>query len=233
MKNLTENNSKGILLFPRLFKPFYKEQQQRLTDFKNGISFENEVKEILQKWQYNDLIPASSKHRSWKSTKEIKQYLIRRKEKQIAANIEKQISRLNAIASAPDLGSGRISIKWKRSQMWGSNPTADVYLWNGESSENYSSGSIGGCGYDKESTAIAQALNQSNSVLKALYLKKEKKPKMTNRDLFGYGSGSGLFPNIEGGVGVSCYPAIFAKIGYVFKGTAHGKTFDQYEISKK
>jgi hypothetical protein len=56
---------------------------------------------------------------------------------------------------------------------------------------------------------------------------------VSNHNLFGYGSGYGLTPSIEGGVGVSCYPGIFDKLGYKFETIASGKTFDVFAITKK
>ncbi len=95
------------------------------------------------------------------------------------------------------------------------------------------SGSIDGYGYDKQSTAVANCLNQIDEILKMLYTIKNDNIDKENRDLLGYGSGYGLTPSIEGGVGVSCYPYIFSKLGYEFKTIASGKTFDVYTITKK
>jgi len=95
------------------------------------------------------------------------------------------------------------------------------------------SGSIGGCGYDKLSTAVAECLNQVNAVLRPLYLMKDKHTGKKNHEYLGYGSGYGILPNFEGGVGVSCYPRIFENVGYEFKTIASGKTFDVFTITKK
>jgi len=126
--------------------------------------------------------------------------------------------------------------------MWGSNPRAEAsYVYINEGKTLYNdvySGSIGGCGYDKESTAVANCLNKIPQLMKALYEKKNKEYKPTNkesdlnRNIFGYGSGYGIFPNFEGGVGTSCYPDIFKAIGFKFSKTASGKTFDVYTIEK-
>lgn len=137
-------------------------------------------------------------------------------------------------------------MEWKRSRMWGSNPSAECWYSFKDAAGQYNSGycvsgSIGGGGYDKGSTAVANVLNQINEVLKPLYAKKDKHIKgiapnrqnEAHRDLFGYGSGYGILPSIEGGVGVSCYPKIFESIGYKFSTQASGKTFDVYTITKK
>ena len=51
-------------------------------------------------------------------------------------------------------------------------------------------------------------------------------------ELFGYGAGYGILPYFEGGVGVSCYPKIFEKIGFNFRQTGNGKMYDSFEVTK-
>jgi hypothetical protein len=65
-----------------------------------------------------------------------------------------------------------------------------------------------------------------------LYTEKEKNVTAKNHEILGYGSGYGILPSIEGGVGVSCYPTIFKNVGFEFKTTASGKSFDAYSIEK-
>lgn len=219
-----------------MIKAISNEQKQRLTDFINTI---NEVNDItgINTWQYNDLLPKSKKMSSFNTLHEAKIYLIARKEKAVYKEIERQVSKIEAVKNAGTLIEIKISVEWKKSAMWGMNPTAEAWVQfiNNEGqtdSMRFNSGSIGGCGYDKLSTAIANVLNQSNEVLKPLYEVKEKKIKANNRDLFGYGSGYGIKPSFEGGVGVSCYPDIFKKIGFKFKSVASGKTFDVYTVTQ-
>ena len=61
---------------------------------------------------------------------------------------------------------------------------------------------------------------------------KTKNAKLKNHEVFGYGSGYGILPSFEGGVGVSCYDRIFNKIGYKFETIASGKNFDVFKITK-
>ena len=81
----------------------------------------------------------------------------------------------------------------------------------------------GGWGYDKLSSAISEVLNEYLPLKELLYNYKEKylfENKLTqvnNRDIFGYGSGYGILPYFEGGVGVSSYYKIFNTIGLEFK----------------
>jgi len=230
-----------------LIKAIETEQKNRLNDFILAI---NQVQSTdtfdikgLQTWQYNDLLP-KGKNVSNFSFNALKGYLISRKEKSIYKSIEREVSKIKTVCNAGILIECKISMEWKRSRMWGNNPTAECWYSYTDAEGQYrtgyvKSGSIGGCGYDKGSTAVAECLNQINEVLKPLYVKKDKATKQipnsqseVNRSLFGYGSGYGILPSIEGGVGVSCYPKIFESIGYKFATQASGKTFDVYTINK-
>jgi len=226
-----------------LIKEIETEQKNRLNDFIVAI---NQVQDLkgLNTWQYNDLLPKGKNVSSF-SFDALKAYLIDRKQKAIYKAIEREVNKVKTVFSAATLIECKISMEWKKSRMWGNNPTAECWYtykdMNGNTCSNYiKSGSIGGCGYDKGSTAVAECLNQINEVLKPLYQAKNEQMKndefrdnkKDNHFLFGYGSGYGILPSIEGGVGVSCYPAIFASIGYKFSTTASGKTFDCYIITK-
>ena len=227
-----------------LIKAIETEQKNRLEDFIFKISQvqSNDVFDIkgLQTWHYTDLLP-KGKDVSNFTFNALKGYLITRKEKAIYKAIEREVKKINTVANAGDLLEVKISIEWKRSQMWGSNPTAECWFSYNDANGNYNSGyvksgSIGGSGYDKQSTAVADCLNQINQVLRLLYNYKNtamiNDTEVKNNELFGYGSGYGILPSIEGGVGVSCYPTIFEKIGYKFSTIASGKTFDVYTITK-
>lgn len=81
----------------------------------------------------------------------------------------------------------------------------------------------GGWGYDKLSSAISEVLNEYLPLKELLYNYKEKylfENKLlqaNNREIFGYGSGYGILPYFECGVGVSSYYKIFNTIGLEFK----------------
>lgn len=218
-----------------LIKAITTENRNRLEQFILDINVINDLKG-LNTWQYNDLLP-KGKDISQFSLDGLRAYLIGRKEKHVNKAIEREVSRIKSVFEAGELLSVKISIEWKRSRMWGSNPSAEcwyTYKKDGNNQSNYvTSGSIGGCGYDKQSTAVAYCLNQINEVLKPLYIKKDKNIDKVNRDLLGYGSGYGILPSIEGGVGVSCYPRIFETVGLKFETVASGKTYDVYTITKK
>jgi len=182
-------------------------------------------------WYLNQLLPASKKTALFNTVKELKDYLIKRLELNTFKKLESLNKRLVFNENLQEIEVLTINVEWKKSQMWGSNPTAEAYV-NGIG--HVSSGSIGGCGYDKQSTAVANVLNQVPQFVKLLceFKNKPANYKRKNNDVFGYGSGYGVIPSFEGGVGVSCYNNIFNKIGYEFKTLSSGKTFDVYQVSK-
>ena len=226
-----------------LIKAIETEQKNRLNEFIKSI---NEVQDFkgLDTWYYRDLLPKGKKMDVFNSLADATAYLIGRKQKAIYKAIEKEVNRVQTVFNAGELIDVKIQIEWKRSRMWGSNPSAECWYTYKDAEGNHrsgyvTSGSIGGCGYDKQSTAVAQCLNQINEVLKPMYVKKDKAIKGIQKsqndahiEIFGYGSGYGILPCIEGGVGVSCYPTIFKNIGYNFQTQASGKTFDVYTITK-
>lgn len=160
--------------------------------------------------------------------------------KEIEKDTAAKLARLDRVAAAPDLTFISISVDWVRSRTWGNNPHAEARTNTGTFS-----GTASGCGYDKESAAIAEALNQCDSVLKTLYTLKENglraglsdKSKTavcgrSNGEICGYGAGYGAIPYFEGGVGSSCFWSIFKKCGFSVT-CHHGKHSDFYSVSKE
>lgn len=168
------------------------------------------------------------------------EFATKRALKEIEKKTAQSLAQLDRIANAAELESVQISVDWVRSRTWGYNPHVEAYTNTGRHT-----GTASGYGYDKESTAIAEALNDCESVLKALYTLKEKGLQAgqsdesataccgrDNRDICGYGAGYGVIPYFEGGVGSSCFWAIFEKCGYKVTGH-HGKKSDFYTIERK
>lgn len=160
--------------------------------------------------------------------------------KAIEKDTAAKLARLDRVAAAPDLSFISISVDWVRSRTWGNNPHAEARTNTG-----VFNGTASGCGYDKESAAIADALNQCDSVLKALYTLKEEglraglsdKSKTaacgrSNGDICGQGSGYGAIPYFEGGVGASCFWSILKKCGFKTS-RHHGKHSDYYIVEKE
>lgn len=220
-------------IYPNLTAAITAEHKTRFSGFVSEISEITEISTLLNSWRYTDLMPAGKSKKIVWDIAELKAYLISRKKKATDKAITKELAHLQTVANAAELLEVSISVEWKKSKMWGANPTAQADISAaGDRCQRYFSGSVSGCGYDKGSTAVADAINQSNEFLKLLYDLKEKNATETNHNLFGYGAGHGVLPRLEGGVGVSCYPTIFVKLGYKFSTTASGKMFDVYRIAK-
>ena len=142
-----------------------------------------------------------------------------------------------------------LSIEWVKSSVWGYNPHCDAKIFykneNGYRMDFYK-GTASGCGYDKESASVASALNQSRLIKKYMYEMKEnalKEKKFLsgdfqenntfNRELFGYGSGYGILPYFEGGVGMSSTCNVIENLGFKKISENHAKHCDFYVFTKK
>lgn len=149
---------------------------------------------------------------------------------------------LNALAAKlPD--QIRIDVSWKKSQTWGANPTAAVWTdkYLGESP------SIGGCGYDKESTAIAVPFNRSEQMAKIAIIAKYLDTKYKDMDwkekeerniyTYSYGVRFSIFHDNgiywEGGVGASSFMSCIKTAGYKMDAEFHPKYSDCYSLSLK
>lgn len=208
-----------------------------LKDKLNTLSEANTIEEIKSKWYLNQYFTPYSIKKEWESVKECKSYLADRIKKAYAESLEKKLKRIDTVLNSGEFVQCTITVEWKKNRTWGSNPRAEARFGfiscSGYGSNYISGSSISGCGYDKQSTAVAEVINQINPILKALYIEKNKAVNIDrkNGEVFGYGSGYNLLPNIEGGVGVGCYPRIFEAIGMKFETVSSGSIFDVYRIT--
>lgn len=149
---------------------------------------------------------------------------------------------LTRCAEAPRLVELTVTIEWHQSRTWGACPEAcAVARGEGWRVSRACSKRIGGCGYDKESTAFADACNVIESVRAVLFeladnaaATKEVNPDNVSwwGDLCGYGLGYGGTPKLEGGVGVSCYRKFFEAAGFQWR-EVHTRTADVYTITRE
>lgn len=116
-----------------------------------------------------------------------------------------------------------ISVEWHRSAVWGYNPTAEV---SAERRRTY--GKASGCGYDKESAAVAEALNANPEALKIIYKYVDEGGALP----YGARVWAGL-PYFEGGVGVNCFRSIFEACGYEWRQVGSGKLFNCYTVERR
>ena len=167
-------------------------------------------------------------------------YAVARMEKQIDKEIAATLEKLERIEKAPNLQYISVNVSYTKNATWGYNPAATVNTNN-----ETTTGSASGCGYDKESSAVASAFNKNYSILKTLYTIKENALKaglsdfsktactgVDNRTTCGYGAGYGIFPYFEGGVGVGCFWDILKKAGFTTR-CNYGKHENYYNVSKE
>ena len=168
-------------------------------------------------------------------------YAVNRAEAETIKHLNSNVEKLNAAALADSFTWARIVVEWRRSRMWGANPAADVILAGA-----HTTGYASGCGYDKESAAVAEALNENPAALAMLYdlaesaLNRGESPRSADscsgfrwEKPIAYGAGYSVLPYFERGVGVSCFFRMFEKAGYTARCTGSGKMFDCYEINKE
>ena len=148
-----------------------------------------------------------------------------------AKDAENAIKRLTDAFSRNLPATIRVEVNWKKSRMWGSNPTAEVWA------DGYtSSPSIDGRGFDKESTATATAFKENivfDRIVATCAWLDMKESKATGRDekTYGYHLGYTGF-RFDDAVGYSCHDRIIKRAGYRSTGEFHPKMADGYRYEK-
>lgn len=127
----------------------------------------------------------------------------------------------------------KITIEWKKSRTWGSNPAceAEVAFLDG-SFQRSPTFRCSGCGYDKESTVIADVFNWYLKYKLWQLTPEQRKGGNGSNDKGNAPYGISLYRenylNYSGGIGTSCYYGISEYIGGKFENISSGKTFDVY-----
>ena len=206
-------------------------KNQIASELRNTVETINKS-ERMDEWHLKALIPNGKSFKGWDLTTK-KDYYVKRAKLRADKQKEQLLKRVELLKNAPSIERIDISIEWKKSATWGSNPHCSIWVifaGNINREREYFESSASGCGYDKESTVIASALNQCNAFIALLFKVEKKDPQ---HKVYGYyGTDKGFFPRLSGGVGTNCYPAIFALVGYKMQKVASGKTFDSWSITK-
>ena len=145
----------------------------------------------------------------------------------------KEAIRINGEMNQKPIKEMTITIEWHRSPMWGSNPSAEVSV-NFHNGEYVHGGPYraSGCGYDKESTVIAEAFNEFLKYKLYGKLSDEKKyHRNGEKHETPYGVVMDDYRHYSGGIGTSCYYEISKYIGGKFERIASGKSFDVYKYT--
>lgn len=158
-----------------------------------------------------------------KPTAEIIAKMKAKKAREEAKATAKRIEKLEAAEAVKLPESVNICVEFVCSRVWGYNPHATV-----TAEHRRTFGTASGCGYDKESAAIASALNDNPEIMRILYDHAEA------GEPFPYAvhTFAGL-PSFDGGCGVSCFRDIFDACGYEWRQVINGKLCNGYTITRK
>lgn len=167
-------------------------------------------------------------------------------QKSMQKKLDKQEREIKAHKDQKPVKELIIKIEWKRSRTWGNNPHAEAEVFFHDGSFQRGTGyTCSGCGYDKESTVIADIFNQF--LRYKLYQRRKLKSRINGEGkshpygvyyfngTTGHHSSSEPWykwkPSYIGGVGTSCYYNIGEFIGGKFEHITSGKTFDVYKYT--
>lgn len=145
---------------------------------------------------------------------------------------EKQadLLKLEKASECESLKELEIAIIWKKSAIWGYNPTAEVRITDGKN-RYFITGFASGCGYDKESASVSNAL-QDSAIFNRFIFENYRKQGKSKIYPFNYGKSDSLPTFYFGGCGLGCLRNWAEKIGYKWH-ESHTKTSDFYLITKK
>jgi hypothetical protein len=151
-----------------------------------------------------------------------------------ARQAAKEAARIESERGQRPVDTIAISIVWSKSRMWGSNPHAEVVVEYKDGHYTRKSGyTASGCGYDKESTVIADIFN--DFLRYKLWAMPIDKVKRVNGGPAPYGiSVNGEdYRGYSGGIGTNCYYRIAEYVGGTFEHVASGKSFDVYRYTDR
>lgn len=149
-------------------------------------------------------------------------------DRQNARKEAKELARIEGEKNQKEVAEITINIEWVKSRMWGHNPKCEATVKHKDGTYSRGFATCSGCGYDKESTVIADIFN--NFLKYKLY--RELKPTGRDReDGKPYGIYLNQYRHFSGGIGTDCYYAISEAIGGKFERIASGKSFDAYKYT--
>jgi len=152
-------------------------------------------------------------------------------EKGFLKHLEIENKKNECVFSTPDVERIYIDITWKKSRTWGNCPHAEWEAWLSDGTYRHGKTSASGWGYDKHSTVVADVFN---AVCKGMLWRKRNSRKKAPYGIMHVGAGSDKDwrPYFEGGIGISCYPAIVKFLGGKME-SHEGRTWDSHIITFK
>lgn len=171
-------------------------------------------------------------------------YAMQRVERSAAKSAAEKNAKLDIYQSAAEIEEIEIYVNWTKSRTWGYNPTATVYATDTNNVTRKATGSASGCGYDKRSTAVSEALNSISGLKKMLCETKNNAMcendvenavnNTSNEKYIAYGAGYGAIPYFEGGCGIDSTLHTLCAIGFeIMTRREPEKGADVYTLRRK
>jgi len=215
-------------IFPNLtaaVNAYYNEQAAKFAADLETVT----VKYALDHWYYRDRMTAAALRDAQAANpaetlpEAVRVKMVKRFNRENEKNRAARLDKLTRAAEAKPLDHADIIVTWTKSRTWGYNPTAEVFTAERRTTDHAS-----GCGYDKESAAVAGAFNLHPSIMRALYEHAEKGGKFP----YSVYETAGV-PWFDGGCGMSSFRNVFEAIGYQWRDVSHrSKNVSVYAITR-
>lgn len=174
------------------------------------------------------------------SHSQLVEFTAERIRKQTAKQLAEKLSFIDQLEQSEGVKALTLSVDWRRSAMWGLNPHCIAHVVTDSGKFYQFEGTASGCGYDKLSASVADALYQCKELRSMLCEAKERKVRKlalsdiseANRNYLPYGAGYGAVPYLESGVGISSTLSVLGAVGLVVVASSHTKTSDFYHLEK-
>lgn len=211
-------------------KKQYREDRKK---FIQGIEEAKDNKSLIDKWYYNHLLTKGQKQiAEAMGLKDLKDILLKREDKKQQKRMIEDINHIEGINKYErKIDKITLTVIFTKNRTWGVTVKAEAQVDYKDNTREHFTGSVAsGCGYDKHSQATANVLNMIPELKKVLYTAKNKKATESNHKLLGYGSGYGILPHFEGGVGIESHRRIFEGLKAKFETIDAGKNCDIHVI---
>lgn len=139
--------------------------------------------------------------------------IIKKRARKAAKLTAERLGKLAEVESVQAPAVVSVSVEWVPSKVWGYNPHATV---TADRCRTY--GRASGCGYDKESAAIASAFNANPEIMRILYEYAER------GEAFPY--------SVHIFAGLPSFDRVFDACGYEWRQTGSGKRFNCYLLTR-
>lgn len=164
MKRHINNYSKLVRMVKAYFVRDRKETEERLALVEKTLA-DPKNRDKSGNYRYPEGTPFSGSYCDQEHAKRLRDYL-----KKLPSNEKAWLDRIERADKGGKVTAIHISVDWKKSRTWGSNPTAEIWLHydNVYAKSAYAkSASIGGSGFDKRSTAVSEAFSKLDDDAKA------------------------------------------------------------------